>query len=282
MSARDRWLYPIVLDDTNNTIVVKKDAVTTTQAVPPGVYYNYDGSIPGFPSILTAVKSALSASGLTSVFEGSIPFESYAFGGGGVRFYATWPFSWVTSNAAFSDTLRRALGLSEEDSEAMSDHFHPFTTFGAWLEPRDGVSYKQATYTKTQFRGPGISERTRLNQRWGSHKFRRFNYKFAPAGVVYPGGVDHADYQAVARLAVGDANNLWWDVWQAGLSTGAPCLVMHDTDGEDIGVGDYEIVRAAGDYMDEFERTLTERAELSRTYDIDLICQVIGGPHESF
>jgi len=272
MKTRDRWIYPIELTSDNNQFVVTKydpSATNVTFTLDEGIYYNYDGNIPGFPSLLQAIRDAIFDEwGTETTYYNSVPLTSYKFEGGGVKIETTDDVVFNTSNPDFSDVIRRCLGMPETDTEQGQSYLSPFTVWGEWLEPCHGISTHYDNFTKLQFTGPGHSNRTRLVQRWASYAWRRYSYKWCPIALVNSGFEDKADYQDVAKLGLGDNNNMWLDVWEYGLSTGIPILVMTENS--------YLVVVADGEIMDDFENSITERSELARIYDIDLLVRVRG------
>lgn len=257
--GQDRWLYPITIDSSNNTIEWREDPgggmtlLTTTIAA--GTYYCHNDATLNstYPSLYIAIKAAMeaestaSALGLSYTFEAITPTSSTAQTLGGLRITST--DAWEM--ALFADIHKTgALGFVEDTGYLASDGSDridsPYTICGVWMPP-EWATDKRSRPVRT------LSESTEYTEHAdaystdrGTRRIRTFIYEHITAAHVYATRGNDAGYANTGELAQYDVHNAFEALWTAW-GDGAAIVVVHDVNPNTldvIGEG-YEIVKRA-------------------------------------
>ncbi|QDG49295.1 hypothetical protein FIV42_00660 [Persicimonas caeni] len=286
MIKRDLWLYPIEFAENVSFRFIESGAVYLF-VIPAGIYYAYRNEFSAeYPSLFDVIEGNLNGGVLTGNYEFQVatPTLSSDFSDGGIKLVKTSGsvsnFGWAFSYGTFDDTLKDVLGFAGADSNRFTSGTElvgDLARSGCWLEPEISFRKKRGNAKKIQFRNPGHTSRTIQNTRWGSLRVRRVRYGWIPAAHVHEGKVSEPGYAEVARLAQGDEGNLWFDVWEHGLSTYRHSILIHDEGADDLEVAShpFEIVYAGAEsaFASDFGETLQERGELADFWTIDLVVE---------
>lgn len=264
----DRWLYPIVIDSTNNGIDFQEWDGASYQnlstSISAGTYYAHkDATLTsaGYPSIYQAIQDAMddaaSSSGVGNTYLIGLgtPSSSTLQTLGGILIDSTDDMKWSTIGTINKTGVMGWLynsGLSAGGSNVYS----PYTARGMWVTPLEAAS-KIAFTQKLITWSTEHTERTDFYAlARGDRSRRRIVYDYIPAAHVQLTRANALDYAQSGDLAQYDVYNAFEDVWQQ-LALGRSVIVVHYAPGATpsttiVGAG-YEVVRldsseSAGDF----------------------------------
>jgi len=287
----DRWIYPIDIDSSNNTIVFKESDVsgqTATVSLSTGRYWAVltSGIIPSpITSLYREIETTIGGASLpgagTYTLERIDPTatqNTFAKKSGLRLSYSDTDlteFGLLFSDANFTlppELLGYLPGRSTDATTTGQQLDAPHTCSGTWSSPRVARKTDDTVYTQNHRR---VTYDNQINDRWGGEaiQFRAFRYQNVPATHVRTGRATRGAYAKVGSLADNDENNVWEDVWEA-MSDGSEAIVIHDhgdTDEDFANQSEYELVRLTEKTLDgdiEFEETIDQKNRSAEFYDI--------------
>lgn len=285
-TSRDLWLYPILMDTTNNVITFREGAGSFDLTIPEGIYYAYsEGSLSfnfqaDFPSLYDEIEDQLVAAGLSGsyTFGAGTPSGSTLQTNGGLLLGQTsgiLAFGWDVTDAAhtFPPYL---LGVAEDYDAAGSDPFtSTFTRGGVWVSPRCRSSAFAMTEA-IQYANNADRE-TKQVRRWRTDKRRLVSYHWVPAGAINQWANEDSTYAEAASMATDDHGNYFHTLWENGLSTYRDIILIHNVELADIDLsitdlGDgWEIVSALNQGVaDDVESSLSLESNTGAHYGVDV------------
>lgn len=273
--AADTWLSPVVLDSTNNVIVVTQDPGGGGEAViictlDVGTYYLHDDS--GFHAtkkgLLYAIQKLLNdgtTAGVGSVsgsptylysWECSTPTGSAGLTNNGLILRATAPaadfeISWTHASTTLdAQLLGEPLSTPILDTGSATDTADQIIEFAQATRHRmvtrdmgtgEAVDKRKTHYKDVRFSSQRPSDSVAVV--WDEGYYRVIRYEDVPGVEVHDTRANDADWAGITGRATGDTQAVWWDVWDT-LSVGMECIIVHDSSSDlQVDTHDYEVVK---------------------------------------
>ena len=257
----DKWLMPITLTASNNKFRINETgggAGELIETIAAGTYYLHDSNNSTYPGLLYEIRTALTSSATgTLTWEVATPSSSYHQTGAGLRLVNdTHTFTIDFGDVDFTMDPR-CFGFTSSDSVTSSTDpagnnyiESKYTCRGQWRsynefggEANEKVARKVRNSRQSHARPADAYQVT-----WNRDDVRRIVYEHVPAAHVFEnrasGDVTQDMYASVGRLASGDNHNAFETIWDNGLRTLAPVLILHGDGHERIDLaGNYDAVR---------------------------------------
>jgi hypothetical protein len=288
----DRWLYPIVLTNTNNVLRIFNVATSTTVSatVPAGTYYHGYGLPSGYSSFPIAVATAM-----TTALGRTITYTYESPAGQTTTILALSSIRFIDAGAGFrfqfSDALftldNRLVGFPSDAANTGNNPSPAISVLGTWqsFNMLDGAaSDKRRTERRELYSSTGVLySTTRQHSVRDDRKVRRFAYDYVPGLHVY-GSLNRAEdpaYRALAGLANKDNANAFEQVWRAASDLGDIIIVHDDSDPEVLASPYHEIARLElAEQREDFRNCLTDLSLGGELYRIEVDMLILGGNYD--
>ena len=233
---RDAYFYPVVIDDTNNTLIWNEGGQLTV-TIPNGTYYLTGRS--GFAplSLFSVLTSALATAGATGTytFSTATPIIDTEQTGAGLLIGCDTSFSIEFTDASFTFDPRYLGFDGTADINSVTNQIQSeYTLLGAWYswtltggEATDRRSFEERELVESSTRTADAYQIA-----WNTDTVRNNRYEYVPAAHVFINRTSFDGYGETGQIATD--TNAWERVWSEG-SKLKQILVVYDVqDGQTI------------------------------------------------
>lgn len=271
--AADTWLTPVVLDASNNVLVITEDPGGTpnvlTLTLDAGTWFLHDdttfhatrmGLYYGIRKLLTdgttaGVGSITGTPANTYTWALVDPASSTGLVNNGLQLRAdsavdTWEVTWTGATTLdarlFGSILASPISDDASVTSGADEIFTwPYATLHRMVTRDLGDGYavdKRRRYYKDKRTSSSRPAEAQIVV-WDDGSIRTFRYEDVPGVEVYQTRASEAEWAGTTGRATGDNHATWYYVWDA-LGDGLECVVVHDSTGDlQVDTHDYEIVR---------------------------------------
>ena len=234
--SRDVYFYPVVIDDTNNTLIWNEGGQLTV-TIPNGTYYLTGRT--GFApiSLFAALTSALATAGATGTytFSTATPIIDTQQTGAGLLIGCDTSFSIEFTDPLFTFDARYLGFDGTADINSVANQIQSeYTLLGAWYswtltggEATDRRSFEERELVESSSRTADAYQIA-----WNTDTVRNNRYEYVPAAHVFINRTSFDGYAETGQIATD--TNAWERVWSEG-SKLKQILVVYDVqDGQTI------------------------------------------------
>lgn len=272
--AADTWLCPIVIDSTNNVIVITEDPagipLVITATIDVGTYYLHDdssfhatrkGLLYTIATLLTdgttaGLGTVTGASANTYTFAVADPSSSTGLANNGLQMLAVaatddWEVTWTgatTIDAQWFGSILAAPLLDDASTTSGADevftwpHATRYRMCTRDLGDGFAVDKRRSHYKDAKRSSPRPSDSVSVV--WQEGYIRRIRYQDVPGVEVHQNRATASEWAAWTTRSTTDIKATWFDVWDA-LTDDLRLVIVHDSTGDfQVDTHDYEVVKA--------------------------------------
>jgi len=217
----DRYFYPVLITQENNTLIVGEGVTDYTVTIPPGVYWSHLDSVVDstYPSLQLEVVNQINNSGVSATYgvgvldlsDGDLRYSSLIWKQTSGSSVGGWGFKFSNRNNTFnSGYLGFQRELTTSNRSAGRDLNGEASLLGQWIAPVK-AAYKLRDSSKKAFRsdqGPNAS----INSWTPPKEVRGFKYHKVHGAHVYRYRAKDSTEATEAGLPTGDTNNALEDM----------------------------------------------------------------------
>lgn len=270
----DRYLTPIVIDSSNQSLVLEfTTSGTTTLTIPTGTYWGHResflGASPEFPGLYEEIESQLTAAGFTGTFAAATPPGS-DLTDGGLSLTVDEAFQYDFSTSTVDPRwFGFASGATTYPSSAQTTVVGKLSRYGCWQSYTRWNHRGAHNKWRDEIRGSASSQPERPLETYEYEKTRRrtrmIRYSQVPAlHVWHDADVRGAEpnYIDNAGLADGDTHNALETLWESGKDLDQIVLMHDDSNTLKPTDGFWEVVKfGSKDQRDSFQAIVGDRPE---------------------
>lgn len=223
--GRDRYFYPVVVTQENNTLIVDEAGTDYTITIPPGVYWNHldrtQSILDEYPSLVLEVIDQINASGTSATYAasvldlptGDLRYSSIYIEQSSGGLVGSWGFRFDDSSNTFDSGylgFERDLNVGKSTGNRLEGET---SVLGQWISPGP-AAFKDRDVSKNVFRSDKGSNAV-VNSWTPAKDTRNIKYWKVPGSFVYDSRAKTNTDGTADGLPDNDTNNAFEDVIRA-------------------------------------------------------------------